>query len=263
MKSQTLPIKRRPVNNGMFRRLSAKTQRRRKQKVSAAGTVGEMGHDDGGSRISWALTIVFLIHIVALCLIFIHHHFISGRPLEQSSLPESRVVAPAAAVVEESSPRIIDSQLSAGQTPYIVRSGDNYASVAKAHDVQEGDLREVNGNVDIRPGYILRIPVKRVVVKAPAQTLDQPVAAQPTKVEARPQREQGLVKAIDFENVPRAKLVAMQAASGTYVVQPNDSIWRIAKRFGIDQNRLMELNGIEDARKLRVGMKLKLPSNAN
>ncbi len=81
MKLQTLPVKRRPVPKGIFRRLSAVT-RSKKQRVAAAAAapLPEMDVEDGGSKISRALTIIFLIHIVAIGLIVVHQRFLDGRP---------------------------------------------------------------------------------------------------------------------------------------------------------------------------------------
>ncbi|MCX6998065.1 MAG: LysM peptidoglycan-binding domain-containing protein [Kiritimatiellaeota bacterium] len=45
----------------------------------------------------------------------------------------------------------------------------------------------------------------------------------------------------------------------TYVVQSGDSLDRIARRCGVSARELMELNGIKDANKLRIGKKLVLP----
>ena len=49
------------------------------------------------------------------------------------------------------------------------------------------------------------------------------------------------------------------AAAETYVVQPGDSVWRIANRFGVPQEDLMEANAIDDPRKMRAGMTLRIP----
>ena len=62
MKSKTLPVKRRPASKGIFRRLSAVTFNR-KQRVSASATGAAMEADDGSSKISRALIIIFLIPI--------------------------------------------------------------------------------------------------------------------------------------------------------------------------------------------------------
>jgi hypothetical protein len=82
MKFQTLPVRRRPVSKGIFHRLSAVTRKR--QRVSASATMSGMEMEDGGSKISRALTIIFLIHIVAIALIFIHQRFLDGRPKEST-----------------------------------------------------------------------------------------------------------------------------------------------------------------------------------
>ena len=79
MKFQTLPVKRRPVSKGILHRFHAVTSRGRRQRVAAAGTVPEIEEDYQGSRISRALTIIFMFHIVAIALIFIHQKFLQGR----------------------------------------------------------------------------------------------------------------------------------------------------------------------------------------
>ena len=48
----------------------------------------------------------------------------------------------------------------------------------------------------------------------------------------------------------------------SYVVQPGDSLDRIARRCGVSTRELMELNGIKEANKLRIGKKLVLPAYA-
>lgn len=49
----------------------------------------------------------------------------------------------------------------------------------------------------------------------------------------------------------------------TYTVANGDSLSRIAKRFGVSVNEIMQLNGIKDPNKIRVGQSLKLPSYAS
>lgn len=278
MKTRTLPTKRRPVSPGVFRRLSAVTQgRRRKQRV--ATTAGARDFDDGqnNARIGRALFIILMIHLLAVAMIFIHHRFLDGRSdgAVATPRPADRQVVAASESAAEADPQIVRSRLSPGETPYIVRNGDSYASIAAAHEVAEGDLRQLNDNAAIRPGLILKIPVKRVVVRATRQEPEAAAVAVPsTQGQSQPEenttaaqppaavpvREQGLVEAIDTRNAPRALPVGAPAASGgSYLVQKGDSIWRIATRHGVDQQKLMDLNGIDDPRKLRAGMTLRIP----
>jgi LysM repeat protein len=259
MKSQMLPVKRRPVSNGLFRRLNAVTNSRRQRVAAAASSATEMESEDGSSKISRALTIIFLIHIVAIALIFIHQRFLDGREAVVSTAVKNapREAAPAVSQSRADLPR-----LSSGEKPYIVRTGDNYARIAAAEGVEEGDLRQVNGNVDIGPGLILKVPPKRIVAEDPPE-----VAA--IRQQTPSDRDRGLVEAVpvDVSNAPRAQLVrpsvshgSAPAASGTtYVVQPGDSIFRIASRHKVSQQSLMRANGISDPRKMRTGMKLTIP----
>jgi LysM repeat protein len=263
MKSQMLPVKRRPVSNGLLRRLNAVTNSRRQRVAAgaAASSATELETEDGSSKISRALTIIFLIHIVAIALIFVHQRFLDGRaPAETSVVTTApKEVAPAAANAQR---RDDLPRLSSGEKPYIVRTGDNYARIAAAEGVDEGDLRHVNGNVDIGPGLILKVPPKRIIAEDPPE-----VAA--IRQQTPSDHDRGLVEAmpVDVSNAPRAQLVrpavshaAAPAASGkTYVVQPGDSIFRIASRHKVSQQSLMRANGISDPKKMKTGMKLTIP----
>ena len=272
MKFQTLPVKRSPVPKGIFRRLYATTNNRR-QRVAAAGSLAatDMEMDDNSSKISRALTIIFLIHIIAIALMFIHHRFLSDRTPEIPALVQkeeapvsaavSASVAPAVPVTEERQEDL--PRLSSGEKPYIVKTGDNYARIAAAEGVEEADLRQANNQVDIGPGLILRIPPKRIIAEEPPE-----VAA--IRARSSENQDRGLVEAVDVNEAPRAILVRANTpsqstnpvASGhTHVVKAGDSIFRIANHYKVSQDALMRANAITDPRKMRVGAKLIIPKN--
>lgn len=257
MKPHSLPVRRKPASKGILKRLSAVTNKR-KQHVAAAA---EMDDEDSSSKISRALTIIFLIHIVAIGLIFVHQKFLDGR----GSTPDEGAKAAVAAVVAVPERPAALPRLSTGEKPYIVSQGDNYARIASELGVDEGDLRLINDHADISPGLILKIPPKRIVAQEPAEvvTLRQQRAAEP---------DRGMVENIDTTDAPRAKLVrpntsaastpssTPSAASGkSYVVKNGDSVWRIANKFGVNQKELMKANNISDPRKMKVGMSLVIP----
>ncbi len=263
MKPHSLPIKRRPVAKGMFRRLSAVTRNRRQRVAAAAPTPDHLEAEESGSRISRALTIIFLIHIVAIALIFIHQRFLDGRPAEAAAQATPAAAAPVVPPVAER--RVDLPRLSSGETPYVVRPGDNYARIAAAAGVDEGDLRLLNKHVDIGPGLILKIPPKRIVAVEPPE-----VAA--IREQSTVDPDMGLVEAVDVSHAPKAKLVrpnvtpaepsaAVVASGKTHVVQPGESVFRIASRFKVSQDALMRINGITDPRKMKIGMKLIIPQS--
>lgn len=270
MKSKTLPIKRRPVQKGVLHKLSAVT-RSRKQRVAAAPTVGEMDTDEGSSRISRALTIIFLIHIVAVGLIFFHKHFLDGRggdsdkragsvtTTTSGSSGTAALVSPAA--TQENLPR-----LSNNDTVYVVKPGDNYTRIADREGVTELALREANHNVEIRTGLILSVPPRRVVAEEPVEVAQIRERIQAPATAVKPE-DDGLVAAVDIKDAPRALMVepatsgAPGTASGaTHTVQKGETIWRICQKYGVKQDEVVKLNKIADPSKVRVGMKLVIPN---
>ncbi|MEY3898154.1 MAG: hypothetical protein RLZZ214_3675 [Verrucomicrobiota bacterium] len=260
MKPHTLPVKRSNVKNGMFKRLRAVTGNR-KQRVAATANAAEMEEDDGGSKISRALTIIFLIHIVAIGLIFVHQKFLDDRAPE---VADAAKTAKQDAVVASAPVQVERPRIAAGDKPYIVRQGDNYARIAAAAEVEEADLRLINQHVDIVPGLLLKIPPKRIIA---VESEEVTAIRNLTPVDI----DRGLVEAVpvDVSSAPRAQLVKPNinraaAPAGTsgksYVVQGGDSVWRIANRFKVNQDALMKANGISDAKKMKVGMSLVIPN---
>lgn len=269
MKFQTLPVKRKPVSHGVMRRLSAVT-RSRKQRVAAGATAADMEADDANSKISRNLTIIFLIHIVALGLIFVHQRFLQSRPAGGSV---AEAVAPAAAAATGApAARPAADEAAPSPTPardaraHVARDGDTYASIAAAFGVDEDALREANGGKALRAKQIVLIPAPVVlgenVAEEPAATTTVRTTTSPRTAVA----DEGLVAAIDTAHAPKARPVAAvpaaapaAAAATSYLVKPGDSVWGIASRFKIDQDALMRANKLADARKLRAGMKLVIP----
>jgi LysM repeat protein len=274
MKPHTLPVKRRPAPKGILKRLSAVTRSRKQRVAATAGA--EMEVEDSGSKISRALTIIFLFHIVAIGLIFVHKQFLDGRPSEltEAKAAEKNSLPIAAATLPRDLPRVTQRDKT-----HVVVAGDNYARIASDEGVDEGELRLVNKHIPISPGTLLIVPPKRIVaVESPEVTA--------IREKVPPIRDQGLVE-VDVSNAPRAQLIrpnihpaavapkatlaprpatpvsnstAPVAASGkTYVVQQGDSVWRIANRLKVNQDQLMRANGIGDARKIKPGMSLSIP----
>jgi LysM repeat protein len=268
MKLHSLPVKRRPVPKGIFKRLRAVTGNR-KQRVAATATgTAEMESEDSSSKISRALTIIFLIHIVAIGLIFVHQRFLDGRTPDEPKTAQAEAQEPLPAAAS-APPRLDLPRIASGEKPYFVKPGDNYSRIAAAVGVEESELRLINKHVDILPGLMLKIPPKRIVAVDPPE-----VAALRNQGTIADTASTGLVDAVDVRDAPRAKLVKTvvpksgqpaaeesAATSGkTYVVQNGDSIWRIANRFKVNQNALMKANGISDARKIKVGTSLSIPN---
>lgn len=263
MKFQTLPVRRRPVSKGIFHRLSAVTRKR--QRVSASATMSGMEMEDGGSKISRALTIIFLIHIVAIALIFIHQRFLDGRPKESTRAVAREVATPAVAAKTSDTPTA-PLAANSGKT-HVTKDGESYASIAAMHGVAEADLRQLNQDKAMRKGLILSIPVQKVevdqvvseaVADGTAQTTDAMVAVDAVT-------DEGMVDAVpvDVSAAPKAKAIveseSPKASGKTHLVKKGDTIVKIAKQYKVTQDALMSANSITDPTKLKAGANLVIP----
>lgn len=296
---QMSSTRRQPVRRGVFRRLYAVTNGRRKQRVAATAN-GELEGDEAGRKVATGLVVLVAVHVVAIGMYFFHHRYLEGRggdvqaAAARPGVPVAAATAPApAAASREMTPEGLP-RLTFAEHSYAVGPNDTYKGIATAHGIDEQVLREANGNMPLGPGRELRIPPKSIVAANPPQIAE---------IRSRlPANDRGNVEApaVDVTNAPKAKLVKPSvdrtapartgstttvrnektpektdkkpektakaetpkpAASGrSHVVQSGDNLWRIANRYKVDQAKLMKANGITDARKLRVGMSLVIPN---
>lgn len=272
MKRQALPTKRQPAPQSLMKKLRAVTGRKKRQSVAATADPDDFV-DDGSSKISRNLTVIFLVHIVAIVLWFTHEKFFA--------VADGAPVAAAAANAPAAAPVAAPARLTSGEQGYVVRRGDNYSTIALGHGVTEAALREANGNRPVNSGTLLRIPPREIRAGLPPEVaaIDTNTAArdaalagdgQPPVATLVSPQDSGLVDAVPAGSAapPRAQMVrpntthpgATAAASGsTYVVQPGDTVWRISSRFNVSQDALMRANKITDPTKMRVGMTLVIP----
>lgn len=118
-----------------------------------------------------------------------------------------------------------------GGTVYTVRSGDTLSGIATRHGVTVAQLRAVNalsGDL-IRVGQALVIPEFADGQREPAVRTQQPAPA------------------------------GTAASTESYTVQSGDTPTHIARRFGVEVNELLRVNGISDPRRLKVGQVLQIP----
>ncbi len=241
--------------------LRAVTQRSKKQRVAATASHSDFDYDDdydSGSRIGRVITIIFMIHVVAIGLIFVHHYYL------KRGMSDEAIAALEAAPVKVTVATTPAPRLSNGEAPYIVARGDNYERIAAAHEIDVADLRAANDNAEIRPGLLLTIPPKRIVAIEPPEVaaIRNPATAAPV---ANPATD-GLVAVTDPADrsatatqpaIPRATPVA--GGGRVHVVQSGETIWRISQQYNVNQDALMKANNITDPRRVRIGQQLQIP----
>lgn len=105
---------------------------------------------------------------------------------------------------------------------YVVQSGDTLSSIAARFGVAIADLMVANRLDD--PDHL--VVGQRLIIPAPGAAADK--AAEP-------------------------------ATARVHVVQPGDTLWAIAMRYGVTVDDLVQANGLQNADLLRVGQSLLIP----
>jgi len=114
----------------------------------------------------------------------------------------------------------------APRTMYTVRKGDTLSVIARHHGSTVSDIRQANGlhSTLIHPGQTLIVPRAGTAGSAPVEQVQQRVAH-----------------------------------GDTYVVQRNDTLWEIARSFGVTVDHLCAANGLSPRRPIRPGQRLTVP----
>ncbi|RPI12330.1 MAG: LysM peptidoglycan-binding domain-containing protein, partial [Lysobacterales bacterium] len=125
-----------------------------------------------------------------------------------------------------------------------VRRGDNLTAIARRHGISTDELRSANGlrGSTIRPGQVLVIP------GAGATVASAPVAA------ARPD--------ISAQLPERQPAPASSKTARTHTVQPGETLWGVARRYGVTVPALAAANDIGTQSQIKAGTRLAIPGGA-
>ena len=153
----------------------------------------------------------------------------AGRPL---ALPASAPSLPASAGTG-GSPDGVSPASSPGTRTYIVRYGDTLSAVAVRFGVSEAALRAANSLANSDLIYA-------------GQTLTISGSSTPPVTAARPSVSTNAVGA---------------QGDRTYIVRAGDTLSAIARRFGVNEARIMQSNGVANANAVFAGQSLQLPGS--
>ncbi|MFC7338640.1 LysM peptidoglycan-binding domain-containing protein [Haloferula chungangensis] len=268
MKFQSMPVKRRPKKKGAFRTLFANVanKRKRQRASTAAIPAGDLDGDVPNLGVARALVVILVIHVVAIAGIFFHSHWLDGESGKE--VAEATQVKPIAVAL---APREDDGmpKIRSGDSIYTIGTGDTYENIARRLGVDEAELREANGDVDLSPQVMyLRIPSKKIVAVEPEEITSVRESSNAPSFEAPPAVDPGppmipTAAALRADAAPaRATAESTTAGSGssaTHVVKSGDTLWSISRKYGSTVDAVMKANGISNARHLKIGMSLTVP----
>jgi len=228
--------------------------------------------DDGQptTKLSSALIVVLILHVVLVCGIYAFNSIKASRRNHSQSLaaandgaaptvkaagdtdavsasaplpaanstshPASATVAPAP--VPPATATTAATAKPGGLRQYVVAGGDTPGKIAYAYRVTPADLLAANGlkdNAVIRAGQTLTIPASKADAKATPDAHKAGTPAKPT-------------------DIPPTK-----TTPGLHIVKKGDTAHSIAKTYGMTADELIRLNKIADPKKLQLGQALKIP----
>jgi LysM repeat protein len=185
-------------------------------------------------RLSSAFVVVLILHVVAVGGIYAFNAIKAHQPPGYEDT-ETTTTAPQAPAQPLASTQTngADAAPAASATPagpvyYRVKSGDTVVKIAAAYGVSAGDIVDLNNlrnTGGIHVGEQLKLPAS---------------AALPL-------------------SEPMKTVAALRDSGVTYTVVHGDTPVSIARKLHVVYDDLIRLNNIEDPRKLKIGLKLKVP----
>ena len=291
MMNQRMSVKRRPVKKRGAKTLFANVARKKKRhRAATTANPVDFEGDVPNLGIARALVVILLIHVVAIGGIFFHSHWLSNDETVAKPAPTVtkplQPASPAVAIRRDEGENL--PTIRSGDSLYTVGTGDTYQSISTRFGIDEMELRRANENIQIRQGRVLRIPPKMITAVEPPQVAElrhrtpdvapinppaapvevvvpEPVQVAPIEPVVPVMPDQPQLVDTDAARAADARANGTPvepdvAASGqTYKVKAGDTFWGIAQRHGTTVEKLMSLNGIDNARHLRIGAKLVIP----
>ena len=244
-----------PTNEGFIGKLFSTTAERLPAHVTEEQ---DWYMDTPDVRLARVFTIVLILHVVAvggiLAFKMIDKASAPGPGLEVAAIdvnaPAGSLPAPAVdrdvpVTPAAPDPLIMQDPTRAGLEQYLVSRGDSLQSIANDLKVDVRELQRLNsihvGN-QLYPGQWIAIPKRGTI--APRRSPTPTPTPAPAEIAAQP--------------APAPTTVSLR--SSTYVVQPGDTPYGIARRFGMTPDQLMAANGIADPSSMQVGRKLNIPA---
>ncbi len=219
------------------------------------------------TKLSTAFVVVLMLHLVAVGGVYAFHS-IKAKRREADGTTAAAKASPAP-IVAASIPAVQPPV----PAPMVAPVAPAPAPVAVAVPTVTAPAR-----VAAAPASPERITAHQAAPSGPSAVIAQPRPQAPTPVSASPApvttvaakaqpasvmpvKAVAAVPAAQAVNIsPAASPSGTDTAPKTYTVLKGDNPVAIAKRFGVNYEEMLKLNGVEDPRKLQIGQTLKLPA---
>lgn len=239
-------------------------------------------------KLSHAFIVVLILHLVAVGGIFGFNAMKNRQQTLAKIAAESGLVEPVPGTTErapsgaaaaetartsqpvQSAPA--DARPAAAQAPaastasgktHEVAPGDTLTRIAAKYETTIEALVKANQLADsaiLRVGQKLVIPAAATSAAAPASARRQAPIADPAPAAPAPKTTAAPAPKTAAAPAPKVAAPAAPADGTTYEVVAGDNPYKIAKKFKVSYQALLDANAITDPTKLQIGQKLKIPA---
>ena len=155
---------------------------------------------------------------------------------------------------------------------YVVKKGDTLYAIAKKYGISVNGLMRLNNlsNANLDIGQVLRIPINgnnilddyivyTVKVGDNLYSIAKRYGVSVDDIVTLNNLSSNLLSIGQQLKIPNVSNNDVDNIYGTYIVQSGDTLYKIAKKYGMTVNQLMEINNLESSN-LSIGQVLKVVS---
>ncbi len=165
-KPQPIQTKRRSTKPKGVRVFYANTKRKKAPAKAANGKNLEMESEVPNLTVSRALLVIALLNVAVIGALMIHN-YITKNDTEVMTKDQENL-----ALLDSMSENRMEADLpkvQSGEQSYWVETGDTYRRIAMVKGVSETKLRELNQEIPLKAGIVLRIPSREIAVEESAE----------------------------------------------------------------------------------------------
>lgn len=290
----SLQKKRKAPKPSGFRMIHAATGNRKKKKQRAATATAE--HLDGevpGVGVARALVVIALLHVVAIGGIWLHNDWSKeNAPKGKSTVSSPKAVAKDTVLLVpggkhyfvEAGDNYFNIARKNGVDMQELKSANNFADLSpglkinipprqmEATTPSEAIAGTRKPIVRVEQESIEIRPVERPVIQPNGHLITQGnrpsdlVAVEstpPARAVERSENKPLLIKPrVNHDTPPaRAEVIREPVTMKSHTISKGDTIWGLSRKYSVSAQSIMNANGIKDPSKVRLGAKLKIPSN--
>lgn len=294
MKPKLFLQKKRKAPQRGFRLLHASTSRKRQRATTA--NADDMDEVPNFGVMS-ALVVILVLHLVAIGAIYIHNKLNGGETYSAASAPTSEKSSIGA--LPSPDEKYEHYLFEAGDSYELIarKKRVDLDDLKKVNDYKQAGVGDVINlpllKKDEKVVPALAVipdnsepeppirPTSRPVIQVddeiynpmPPAEMVEVLPADGPAVLLRPRKSGGaeafrVEPHVKDESAPRAVVVEEatpepvreKASSKTHTIKSGDTIWRISRKYKVDEKALMRLNGISDPGRISIGKVLKIPN---